>query len=209
MASYLVYLTTTASLRASEIETEWKRSVYSSRKARRRTRVRSKRSRGSWWRVKLGASRFEPSCSATLRILSVSDLGDGFRPGLTFSSPPGFCYSRETLLAYCRFVEKHNLHLISDEIYALSTFTTPSNADAQPFVSLLSLDVLAEAGCCPSRVHAIYGASKVRQEAPAASRRADHSSVYRTGEPMDFASALSSHKQTPSCTRPWSQAVSS
>jgi 1-aminocyclopropane-1-carboxylate synthase len=28
----------------------------------------------------------------------------------------GFCYPRETLIAYCRFAEKHNLHLIVDEI---------------------------------------------------------------------------------------------
>lgn len=30
--------------------------------------------------------------------------------------------SREMLLAYCRFAEKHDLHLISDEVYALSVF---------------------------------------------------------------------------------------
>jgi 1-aminocyclopropane-1-carboxylate synthase len=29
---------------------------------------------------------------------------------------PGFCYSEESLLAYCRFAERHNLHLIVDEI---------------------------------------------------------------------------------------------
>ena len=84
---------------------------------------------------------------------------------------PGFCYSRETLLAYCRFVEKRNLHLISDEIYALSTFSSPSSPDAQSFVSILSLDVLKEAGCCPSRVHAVYGASKVRSSTYADDRR--------------------------------------
>lgn len=31
-------------------------------------------------------------------------------------NPLGFCYPRDTLVAYCRFVEKHGLHLISDEI---------------------------------------------------------------------------------------------
>ncbi|KAM0755853.1 PLP-dependent transferase [Meredithblackwellia eburnea MCA 4105] len=75
-------------------------------------------------------------------------------------NPLGFCYSKETLLAYCRFAEKYNIHLISDEIYALSTFTTPDLPDAQPFVSVLSLDPLAEAGCSPSRIHCIYGSSK-------------------------------------------------
>lgn len=41
-------------------------------------------------------------------------------------NPLGFTYTKETLLEYCRFVEKHDLHLISDEIYALSVFETPS-----------------------------------------------------------------------------------
>ena len=34
--------------------------------------------------------------------------------------------SREMLLAYCRFAEKHDLHLISDEVYALSVFQNDS-----------------------------------------------------------------------------------
>ncbi|KAM0786457.1 hypothetical protein ACM66B_001919 [Microbotryomycetes sp. NB124-2] len=75
-------------------------------------------------------------------------------------NPLGFCYTRETLLEYCKFVEKHDLHLISDEIYALSTFDTPEYPDAVPFTSVLALDVKREAGCDPSRVHCIYGASK-------------------------------------------------
>ncbi|KAK4699856.1 hypothetical protein P7C70_g6398, partial [Phenoliferia sp. Uapishka_3] len=62
--------------------------------------------------------------------------------------------------AYCRFVEKHNLHLIVDEIYALSTFTTLDNPSAQPFTSILSLSPLLEAGCQLSRIHCIYGSSK-------------------------------------------------
>ncbi|GAA6059750.1 hypothetical protein JCM10212_001958 [Sporobolomyces blumeae] len=73
-------------------------------------------------------------------------------------NPLGFCYPRETLLAYARFCEKHNLHLIVDEIYALSTFATPH--DAVPFTSILSIDPLAEAHCNPSRIHVVYSASK-------------------------------------------------
>ncbi|KDE03099.1 hypothetical protein MVLG_06396 [Microbotryum lychnidis-dioicae p1A1 Lamole] len=75
-------------------------------------------------------------------------------------NPLGFCYSRETILAYCRFAEKHNIHLIVDEIYALSTFSTPEYPDAVPFTSILAIDTLGEAGCSPARVHAVYGASK-------------------------------------------------
>lgn len=55
------------------------------------------------------------------------------------NNPLGFCYPRETLIAYCRFAEKHNLHLIVDEIYALSTYDS-DHRDPQPLVSILSLD---------------------------------------------------------------------
>lgn len=30
-------------------------------------------------------------------------------------NPLGFCYTREAIVAYCKFAEKHNLHLIVDE----------------------------------------------------------------------------------------------
>ena len=34
----------------------------------------------------------------------------------------GYVLSKESILAYCRFAERHDIHLISDEIYALSIF---------------------------------------------------------------------------------------
>ncbi|GAA6017441.1 hypothetical protein JCM11491_006660 [Sporobolomyces phaffii] len=74
------------------------------------------------------------------------------------NNPLGFCYPRETLLAYARFCEKWNLHLIVDEIYALSTFAT--SHEAVPFTSILSIDPLVEAHCNPSRIHVVYSASK-------------------------------------------------
>ncbi|GAA5826939.1 hypothetical protein JCM5353_004772 [Sporobolomyces roseus] len=73
-------------------------------------------------------------------------------------NPLGFCYPRETLIAYARFCEKWNLHLICDEIYALSTFETSHSA--VPFTSILSIDPLVEAHCNPSRIHVVYSASK-------------------------------------------------
>jgi 1-aminocyclopropane-1-carboxylate synthase len=75
-------------------------------------------------------------------------------------NPLGFCYPRETLLEYLRFVERHGLHLISDEIYALSIFDNPDFQDPQPFISILSIDARGEAGCDPARVHMLYGMSK-------------------------------------------------
>lgn len=41
-------------------------------------------------------------------------------------NPYGRTYDRATLAAYALFCERHDLHLISDEIYALSVFDNPS-----------------------------------------------------------------------------------
>jgi 1-aminocyclopropane-1-carboxylate synthase len=77
-------------------------------------------------------------------------------------NPLGFNYPRDTLVAYARFCEKHNLHLVSDEIYALTQFENPDIKDEEhvPFTSILAVDVLEEAGCNPARVHVLYGAAK-------------------------------------------------
>ncbi|KAG8960688.1 hypothetical protein FRC03_006275 [Tulasnella sp. 419] len=75
-------------------------------------------------------------------------------------NPLGFNYPKETLLEYCRFCEKHNLHLLSDEIYALSQFKNDAIENPTPFISMLSIDVKKEVGCHPGRVHVLYGMSK-------------------------------------------------
>ncbi|KZT54834.1 PLP-dependent transferase [Calocera cornea HHB12733] len=74
-------------------------------------------------------------------------------------NPLGQCYPRETILEYARFCEKHDLHLVCDEIFAFSTFQSPDVPNAPPFVSALSLDLEA-AGVNPARVHVLYGLSK-------------------------------------------------
>jgi 1-aminocyclopropane-1-carboxylate synthase len=86
-------------------------------------------------------------------------------------NPLGFNYPRETLEAYAHFAEKHDLHLISDEIYALSQFNdleldyhgsdagTGHKVVTTPFTSALSLDPHA-LGCDPARIHVLYGLSK-------------------------------------------------
>lgn len=76
-------------------------------------------------------------------------------------NPLGFCYPRETIIAYMRLAEKYNLHLLSDEIYGLSIFDNPHRTrGASPFVSVLAIDATKEAGCNPGRVHLLYGMSK-------------------------------------------------
>jgi 1-aminocyclopropane-1-carboxylate synthase len=76
------------------------------------------------------------------------------------NNPLGFCYPRETLIAYLQFAERHDLHLLSDEIYALSVFDNPAVPDPVPFISILAIDAQREAGCDPARVHMLYGMSK-------------------------------------------------
>ncbi|CEP09166.1 hypothetical protein [Parasitella parasitica] len=74
-------------------------------------------------------------------------------------NPLGRCFSRQDLETFLRFAAKHNLHLISDEIYALSSFShLLDNSQQDPFHSILSIDY--QAFIDPSLVHVIYGMSK-------------------------------------------------
>lgn len=74
-------------------------------------------------------------------------------------NPLGRCYEREALEAYARFCEKHNLHLMSDEIFAMSVFPSADFPHPPPFISILALD-LDSIGVNPARVHCLYGMSK-------------------------------------------------
>ncbi|KAF4312612.1 1-aminocyclopropane-1-carboxylate synthase [Botryosphaeria dothidea] len=75
-------------------------------------------------------------------------------------NPLGICYPAETLIALMRFCNKHRLHLISDEIYALSIYK-PSAAPSEsptPFTSVLSIDY--QQYIDPNLLHVMYGLSK-------------------------------------------------
>lgn len=67
-------------------------------------------------------------------------------------NPLGQCYSRHVLMAYLSLCSKYAIHLISDEIYALSTW------GGSPFCSVLSLDI--DKLIDPSLVHVLWGVSK-------------------------------------------------
>lgn len=75
-------------------------------------------------------------------------------------NPLGRCYSRDVLIGLMRLCEKYKVHLVSDEIYALSTFHNQvDNAPPSvPFESILSID--PQGIIDPSRVHAVWGMSK-------------------------------------------------
>lgn len=61
-----------------------------------------------------------------------------------------------------KFCQKYQIHLISDEIYALSVFENPEAPDAPGFVSALSIDMTGIID--PHLVHVLWGMSKVGGE---------------------------------------------
>ena len=63
------------------------------------------------------------------------------------------------MIDYMRFCQKHQIHLVSDEIYALTTFPTEDIRNPTPFTSLLSIpkDSLID----PTLCHVLHGMSKV------------------------------------------------
>lgn len=75
-------------------------------------------------------------------------------------NPTGRCYSREALLGLMSLCEKYQIHLISDELYALSVWKNDvdSGPAPSPFESCLSFDTRDLID--PSRLHIIWGMSK-------------------------------------------------
>ncbi|KAM0719508.1 hypothetical protein Q7P37_003637 [Cladosporium fusiforme] len=75
-------------------------------------------------------------------------------------NPLGRCYPRETLIGLLRLCQRHRIHLISDEIYALSVWSKDlaNGQRCEHFESCLSLatpDIID-----PSLVHVVWGMSK-------------------------------------------------
>jgi len=73
-------------------------------------------------------------------------------------NPLGRCYSTELLRALMKLCQKHDLHLISDEVYGLSVFKVDGSVRT-PFVSILSID--PEGLLDEDNIHVMYGMSKV------------------------------------------------
>ncbi|KAL2865539.1 pyridoxal phosphate-dependent transferase [Aspergillus lucknowensis] len=72
-------------------------------------------------------------------------------------NPVGCCYPSKTLIEILKFCNKHQIHLISDEIYATCVFDT-GNPDAPTFTSVLSLATPELIDI--NLVHVLYGFSK-------------------------------------------------
>ncbi|KAL2869632.1 O-methyltransferase gliM [Aspergillus lucknowensis] len=73
-------------------------------------------------------------------------------------NPLGHCYSPETLRRCARFCHDRGMHLICDEVFALSYFGG-ADSKATPFQSIVSSD-LSAIGCHLSRVHVVWSMSK-------------------------------------------------
>ncbi|KAF6819705.1 hypothetical protein CSOJ01_01112 [Colletotrichum sojae] len=71
------------------------------------------------------------------------------------NNPCGRTYPRSTLVDIARFCGRRGMHLLSDEIYAMST-CSPS----EPFTSMLSIPDDPARGVFAENVHCMYGASK-------------------------------------------------
>ncbi|CAF9940925.1 hypothetical protein IMSHALPRED_002227 [Imshaugia aleurites] len=73
-------------------------------------------------------------------------------------NPLGRCYPREVLVGLMKFCQRHQIHLISDEIYAISVWQNAEAPDAITFDSVLSIDTTGIID--PGLVHALWGISK-------------------------------------------------
>lgn len=75
-------------------------------------------------------------------------------------NPLGRCYPRSVIIELMKFCQRRQLHLISDEIYALSTWENKVDPDpsAPKFESALSIDTTGIIG--PALVHVLWGMSK-------------------------------------------------
>ncbi|TQN66294.1 1-aminocyclopropane-1-carboxylate synthase-like protein 1 [Colletotrichum shisoi] len=75
-------------------------------------------------------------------------------------NPLGRCYPRETIVGLMRLCQEHDMHLISDEIYALSVWNNTLDTDPAPvpFESCLSISTAGVMD--PRRLHVLWGMSK-------------------------------------------------
>src|SRR4051794_36361553 len=71
----------------------------------------------------------------------------------------GICYTPEVLQALLNLCQTYQIHIISDEVYALSVWHNKAAPHTPSFTSLLSIDFSALIN--PGLVHVLRGMSKV------------------------------------------------
>jgi aspartate/methionine/tyrosine aminotransferase len=76
-------------------------------------------------------------------------------------NPLGRCYPRDTLIGLMKLCQKYQIHLISDEIYALSTWKNTVDDLAHGYTGFESiLSIKCKDTIDPSLVHVLWGVSK-------------------------------------------------
>ncbi|KZF20923.1 PLP-dependent transferase [Xylona heveae TC161] len=73
-------------------------------------------------------------------------------------NPLGRCFPKDVLIELMRFCQKYRLHLISDEIYALSIWENAEAPEAVGFTSVLSIDTTGIID--RNLIHVFWGMSK-------------------------------------------------
>ncbi|KAG0285131.1 hypothetical protein BGZ98_005645, partial [Dissophora globulifera] len=83
-------------------------------------------------------------------------------------NPLGRNYPREVIIEFLKFASRNRIHILFDEIYALSVFdhaltgqAKDEQPDHTPFISVLSIPNI-ENYCEKELIHVAYGVSKVR-----------------------------------------------
>jgi aspartate/methionine/tyrosine aminotransferase len=74
-------------------------------------------------------------------------------------NPLGQRYPKSVLESCILFCKKHDIHFVSDEVYALTSFTSADCPEPTPFTSALSIDI-AKLGFNPARIHVFWSTSK-------------------------------------------------
>ncbi|KAK5634981.1 hypothetical protein RRF57_010693 [Xylaria bambusicola] len=74
-------------------------------------------------------------------------------------NPLGRCYNKDNIIELMRFCQRHDLHLISDEVFALSEHGCSDLRQPRKFISVLAIDPSAH-GCDTNRIHVIWSMSK-------------------------------------------------
>ncbi|CAI6227106.1 unnamed protein product [Periconia digitata] len=73
-------------------------------------------------------------------------------------NPLGRCYPVETLQAIARFCSSHELHLVSDEVFAMSVYDNSAAPNSTPFTSVMASNLEEYMDC--NFVHVAYGMGK-------------------------------------------------
>ena len=109
-----------------------------------------------------GVDQFSPAAADCYEraLLAADKEGIKIRALLICSphNPLGRCYKQETPVALLKLCQKYNIHFVSDEIYALSTYSAPEANGAVAFESVLSFDTSEYIS--PELLHVLYGMSK-------------------------------------------------